>query len=182
MTPIPPPSGETDSAIVLETERLMLRRFDLGDAEFILGLLNEPSFLRYIGDKGVRTIEGARAYLQEGPIASYARFGFGLYLTLQKSDRTPIGMCGLLKRDALPDVDIGFAFLPRFWRRGFGLESARAVVEYGRTNLGLSRLLAVTSVDNHDSIRLLERLGLRFERLVRLSESGEELNLMARDL
>jgi RimJ/RimL family protein N-acetyltransferase len=182
MSLVPTSAGSRDPGIVLETERLILRRFDLGDAEFILALVNEPSFIRYIGDKGVRTLEDARAYLLSGPIGSYQRMGFGLYLTLRKSDGVPIGMCGLLKRDTLPDVDIGFAFLPQFCRQGFALESAAAVVRYARTALGLSRLVAVTDPDNAASIRLLERLGLSFERLVRLSESGDELTLMTRDL
>lgn len=182
MSLAPDPTGDGPPAIVLETERLILRRFRLTDAEFILRLVNDASFLRYIGDKGVRTIADARAYLLDGPIASYERVGFGLYLTIRKTDGAPIGMCGLLRRDTLPDVDIGFAFLAEHRSQGFALESSRAVVEYSRTALGLSRLVAVTSPDNHASIRLLERLGLRFERMVRLSDSGEELRLMASTL
>lgn len=182
MNPAQLTEADHDPAFVLQTERLILRRFRLSDAEFIVGLLNEPSFLRYIGDKGVRTIEEAHAYLQGGPIDSYNRLGFGLYLTIRKADGVPIGMCGLLKRDSLPDVDIGFAFLPSCWGQGFAFESASAVIEHGRSDFGLARIVAVTNIENHDSIRLLERLGFVPEGLVRLSEPGEELRLMARAL
>jgi RimJ/RimL family protein N-acetyltransferase len=98
---------------VVETQRLTLRRIEIGDADFILGLLNDPSFLRFIGDKRIRTLDDARDYIVNGPIASYQPFGFGLYLTAPKPELTPIGICGLLKRDSLEDVDVGFALLPR---------------------------------------------------------------------
>ncbi len=180
---LPQAPGEgRDPAIVLETERLLLRQFRLTDAEFILGLLNDPSFLRFIGDKGVRTLDDAQAYLTNGPIASYARLGFGLYLTLRKSDSMPLGMCGLLRRDYLPDPDIGFAFLPDYCGKGFARESAGAVIAQGRDLFGLSRLLAVTSLDNRSSIRLLERLDFRFAGLITPPASGESLRLMAREL
>jgi RimJ/RimL family protein N-acetyltransferase len=126
---------------------LILRRLETGDAEFILALLNDPSFLRFIGDKGVRTVDDAREYISNGPLASYERFGFGLYLTERKDDGVPIGICGLLKREALKDVDVGFAFLPRFWSKGYAFESASAVMAYGRNVLGLS-IVAIISPDN----------------------------------
>jgi RimJ/RimL family protein N-acetyltransferase len=164
---------------VLETERLSLRRFCDGDAEFILRLLNEPSFLRFIGDRGVRTADDARTYVRNGPMASYERFGFGLYLTTLKDDGTPIGMCGLLKRDSLEDVDIGFAFLPDFWSKGFAYEAAAAVMALGKREFGLERIVAVTNPDNAGSIRVLEKLGLIFERMVRLSDESQEIRLYA---
>ena len=111
---------------VLETKRLILRRLCADDAEFILELLNQPSFLRYIGDKGVRNTEDAIRYIQTGPVASYDRFGFGLYLVELKESDVSIGMCGLLKRETLPDVDIGFAFLPGYWSQGYAFEAAAA--------------------------------------------------------
>jgi RimJ/RimL family protein N-acetyltransferase len=163
---------------ILETERLRLRRLDAGDAPFILRLLNEPSFIQFIGDKGVRTLDDARAYIS-GQIASYERFGLGLYLTARKDDGVPIGMCGLVKRDVLDDVDIGFAFVPEFWSQGYGLESASAVMAYAATTLGLPRVVAVTNPDNVASIKLVERLGLRFTRMVRLAADGPELKLFA---
>jgi RimJ/RimL family protein N-acetyltransferase len=176
------PGVGRDPTIVLETDRLQLRRFGPADAEFILELLNDPSFLRYIGDKGIRTLDDARAYLEHGPIASYHRRGFGLYLVARRSDSTPLGMCGLLRRDYLPHADIGFAFLPAYCGKGFARESATAVIGQGREAFGLTRLLAVTDVENRDSIRLLERLGFRSEGLVTPPDSGESLRLMARDL
>ncbi|MDQ3804858.1 MAG: GNAT family N-acetyltransferase [Acidobacteriota bacterium] len=166
---------------VLETERLVLRQLSAEDAEFILGLLNEPSWLRFIGDRGVRTVGDAREYIAKGPAASYERHGFGLYLTELKEGGAPVGICGLLKRESLEDVDLGFAFLPKFWGRGYAYESAAAVLEYARSAFGLKRIVAVTAADNHASIKLLEKLGLRFEKTVRLSEDDEEIELFARD-
>lgn len=165
--------------IVLETKRLVLRRLSTHDAEFILGLLNEPSFLRYIGDRGVRTIEDARAYIAKGPIDSYDRHGFGLFLVSRKEDGAPIGMCGLLRRDALPDVDVGFAFRPAFWGQGYAFESAAAVLSYGREVLGLGRIVAITSPENEGSIRVLTKLGMRFEGMIRLADSEPEVRLFA---
>ena len=162
---------------VLETERLVLRKLHADDAEFIVGLLNQPSFLRYIGDKEVRNNEDAVRYIETGPIASYERFGFGLYLVELKETGVPIGMCGLLKRDSLPDVDIGFAFLPDYWSRGYAFESAAAVMDYGRETLRLRRIVAITSPDNDASIKLLEKIGLRFERMIKLAEDQPEVRL-----
>jgi RimJ/RimL family protein N-acetyltransferase len=164
---------------VLETERLILRRLRAEDAGFILQLVNEPSWLRYIGDRGVRTLEDARRYILKGPVEMYERLGFGLYLVELKQDAVPIGMCGLLKRDTLKDVDIGFAFFPGFWGKGYAHEAAAAVLQYGRGVLGLKRIVAITSPDNHSSIRLLEKLGLKFEQMLRLTEGEPEVKLFA---
>jgi ribosomal-protein-alanine N-acetyltransferase len=127
----------------LFTERLELREFSAADADFVLRLLNEPSFLRYIGDRGVRTSEDARRYIADGPVAGYARHGHGLLRVLRKSDGAGIGMCGVLKRDTLPDPDIGFSFLPQYWSQGYALEAARAVMAHARGVLGLERILAI---------------------------------------
>ena len=162
---------------VVETQRLVLRKLAPDDAEFILGLLNQPSFLRYIGDKEVRNEADAVRYIQDGPVASYEKFGFGLYLVQLKEGGVPIGMCGLLKRDSLPDVDVGFAFLPNYWLQGYAFESASAVMTYGREVLGIRRIVAITSLNNVASIRLLEKLGLKFERLIKLSEEESEVRL-----
>jgi len=156
---------------------LVLRRLAVDDAEFIVELLNQPSFLRYIGDKEVRNNGDAVRYIQDGPLASYERFGFGLYLVELKETGVPIGICGLLKRDSLPDVDVGFAFLPSYWSQGYAFEAAAAVMTYGRDVLGLRRIVAITSPDNEGSIRLLEKLGLRFERLIKLSADQSEVRL-----
>jgi len=167
---------------VLETDRLVLRRLSVEDAEFILKLLNDPSFLRFIGDKQVRTLDAARNYIRSGPIASYERFGFGLFLTQLKESSEPIGICGLLKRDTLDDVDIGFAFLPEFCGMGYGFESAKAMMIHGRDAHGLKRIVAITSPENVGSIALLEKLGLRFERLTKLSDDSPDVKLFAADL
>jgi RimJ/RimL family protein N-acetyltransferase len=153
---------------VLETQRLILRKLNLADAPFILRLVNEPSWLEFIGDKGVRNLDDARDYIRKGPMEMYERHGFGLYLTELKSERVPMGMCGLLKRDTLPDADIGFAFLPEFWGRGYAYEAAAAVLEHGRTALALPRILAITTPTNDSSIRLLEKIGMSFERVLEL--------------
>lgn len=166
---------------VLETDRLILRRLAPEDAEFILRLLNEPSWLRFIGNKGVRNVEDARSYILKGPVEMYSRLGFGLYLVELKDGGSSIGMCGLIKRDSLEDVDIGFAFLPEYWGRGYAHEAASAVMEYGREVLGLRRLDAITSVDNESSARLLEKLGLRFEGMLKLSDDSEEVRLFVLD-
>jgi RimJ/RimL family protein N-acetyltransferase len=165
--------------IVLETDRLVLRRLSTHDADFILRLLNEPSFLRYIGDRGVRTLDDARAYITKGPMDSYDRHGFGLFLVSRKEDGIPIGMCGLLRRDTLRNVDVGFAFLPAFWGNGYAFESASAVLAYGREVLRLGRIVAITSPDNEGSIRVLTKLGMRFEGMVRLTDSEPEVRLFA---
>jgi RimJ/RimL family protein N-acetyltransferase len=162
---------------VLESERLVLREFHLDDAEFILQLLNEPAFLRFIGDKGVRTLADARDYLLKGPIESYRRFGFGLYLASLREQDTPIGMCGLVKREGLADVDVGFALRSRYWSRGYAVEAAAAVLEYGKRTLHLGRIVAIANPDNHASIAVLEKIGLRFECMVRLSADAVEVKL-----
>ena len=162
---------------VIQSSRLTLSRLGLHDAAFILELLNEASFIRFIGDKGVRTLADARDYLLKGPMDSYLRFGFGLYLTSLRGTGTPIGICGLVRRDTLEDVDVGFAFLARHRSKGYAAESAAAVLHYGRQTLGLERIVAITSPDNLGSIAVLEKIGLSFERMIRLSEGGPELKL-----
>jgi len=174
--------GTAPDVPVLETARLSLRRLSLDDAEFILGLLNEPSFLRHIGDKGVRTKVDACQYISTGPRASYERFGFGLLLVELKAGKEPIGICGLLKRDWLDHADLGFAFLPRFWSKGYAFESASGVLAYARGTLGLKRILAITSQDNAASIGLLEKLGFRLERMARPSEAESEVKVFASDV
>ena len=149
---------------VLQTGRMTLRRLTPADAPFIRELVNEPSWIRFIGDRGVRTEDDARAYLAKGPIAMYERYGFGLWMCESRESGEALGICGLIKRDTLEDVDIGFAFLPRYWGQGYAHESAAAVLDYGREVLELDRIVAITSPDNTSSIRLLEKLGLRLEK------------------
>ncbi|MEP6997981.1 MAG: GNAT family N-acetyltransferase [Betaproteobacteria bacterium] len=166
---------------VLETDRLRLRWLSLNDAEFILELLNDRSWLQFIGDKGVRSAQDAQSYLLKGPIAMYARVGFGLYLTELKEGCVPIGVCGLIKRDSLEDVDIGFAYLPRYWSKGYAYESASAMMAYARNVLGLRRIVAITSPENAASTKLLGKLGLRFEKMVKLPHEPAEICLYASD-
>ena len=154
---------------VLETERLVLRRFTPDDAPLILHLLNEPLFLRFIGDKNVRTLEDAGQYLRHGPLASYAKHGFGLFHVSLKADGTPIGMCGLLKRDTLEDVDVGFAYLPQFGGQGYATEAARATLDYGLTVLGLKRIVAITAPDNTASMNVLNKIGLSHTATLKLA-------------
>jgi len=160
----------------IETDRLVLRRLVPGDAPFILELVNDTEWLKNIGDKGVRTLDDARGYIADGPAASYEANGFGLYHTALK-DGTPIGICGLINRDTLEDVDVGFAFLPAYRRQGYGVESTRAMLEHGVRSFGLRRIVAITALENPGSIRLLEKLGFRFERIVDGGEGREELRL-----
>ncbi|HEU4834355.1 MAG TPA: GNAT family N-acetyltransferase [Pyrinomonadaceae bacterium] len=162
---------------VIETERLSLRPLTVDDAEFILALVNEPSFLRYIGDKQVRNVEDARQYILNGPVASYEKHGVGQMLVELKESQTPIGMCGLLKRDELPEPDIGFALMPDFCNKGFAFEAASAVLQDARDRLKLQRFVAITTLDNDASMKLLERLGFKFERVIRLAPDREELKL-----
>lgn len=165
--------------MVLETERLILRRFSSDDAAFVLELVNDPAWLEHIGDRNVRTLEDARAYLEKGTIAMYERLGFGMYVVALRDSKEPIGTCGLIKRDGLDDVDIGFAFLPQFRGKGFALESAAAVLEHGKRDFGLKRIVAIVSPANHRSIKVLESIGLRFERGITLPGDTEEISLYA---
>ena len=164
---------------VLETDRLSLRHLEAADAAFMLQLLNDPSFIRNIGDRGVRSEEQALRYTREGPVASYARHGYGLYLVELLESGESIGICGLVKRDYLDDPDIGFAFLPEYGRRGYGFESAVAVKTYALETLRVPRLLAITSQDNVASIRLLEKIGLVFDRMISPPGRAEVLRLFS---
>jgi RimJ/RimL family protein N-acetyltransferase len=161
---------------VLETERLVLRHLVEDDDEFILELVNDPAWIRYIGDKGMRTVEAARAYIVRGPIAMYERLGFGLYRVELKATGEALGICGLIKRETLADVDIGFAFLRRHWGRGYAREAAAATLDFGRRVLGLERIVAIVSPENESSTRLLEKIGLRHAETLRLA--GEERDVM----
>ena len=166
---------------VIETGRLSLRQLTADDAEFILELLNESPFIQNIGDRGVRTRADAARYILNGPVASYEKHGFGLYLVELSASRAPIGICGLLKRDFLDDADIGFALLQRFWSQGYAYEAASAVMEHGRNVLGLKRILAVTAPDNPSSIRLLGKIGLRFDKMIGMPGAEEPRRLFASD-
>ncbi len=164
---------------VIETPRLVLRRLTVADAPFMLDLLNQPSFIENIGDRGARTLEQAATYIENGPVESYARYGFGLYLVVVRDLGEAAGLCGLVKRDGLDDVDLGFAFLPPYWKRGYAVESALAVKHYAGAVVGLKRLVAITAPTNWPSIRVLEKLGFAFEKMVRLTPDDGELKLFS---
>jgi ribosomal-protein-alanine N-acetyltransferase len=162
-----------------ETARLRLRPLTLDDAPYILGLLNEPSFLQHIGDKGARDLDGARRYLSEGPLAMYAAHGLGLWLVEERSSGSPIGMCGLLQRPTLPEPDLGYAFTPAFWGQGYALEACRATLAWGRELRGFDRILAIVSPANAASIAVLRKLGMVEEGRRRLTPEADEVLVFA---
>lgn len=166
--------------VTLETERLRLRRVTEDDAAFVLRLLNEPSYLENIGDKGVRTLEDAAAYIRSAPMATYERFGFGMDAVELKETGAVVGMCGLLKREHLEHPDLGYAYLPEHWSRGYAVEAARGVLRHAREVLGLGTILAVTSLHNHASARVLERVGFDAAGLTGWT-NGEQVRLFACD-
>ena len=162
---------------ITETKRLIICKLELTDASFIVELLNDPDWIRYIGDRGVRTVDDACNYLTNGPMKSYEANGFGLFLVKLKDEGTPVGMCGLIKRVGLEDIDIGYAFLPEARGKGYAYESAAAVLEFGKNVIGLKRIVAITTPDNKNSIHLLEKLGLKFEKMVKITEDADETTL-----
>lgn len=164
---------------MITTERLTLAPFTLDDDAFILRLLNEPSFIKNIADRGVRTLEDARAYLSNGPMASYAANGFGLWRVSLRAEGTPIGMCGLIRRKGLADVDLGYALLPEYTGQGYAVEAARAALEFGWASLGLTRIIAIVSPGNERSVRVLEKLGFAREGTTRLPDDTLDLLLFA---
>jgi len=163
--------------IVLTSERLRLRRLEAdsqADAVFLVELLNQRSFIDNIADRGVRSQADAVRYMREGPLASYEKFGFGLWLIERLADDTPIGLCGLLQRDYFEHPDIGYALLDRHNGHGYAFEAAAATLAWGWNVGGMTRIVASTAPDNRDSIRLLEKLGFRFERILTLPAHGGE--------
>jgi RimJ/RimL family protein N-acetyltransferase len=161
---------------VAETERLRLLEFTRDDAPFLLELLNTPEWIKFIGDRNIKTLEEAQNYASSRLISSYHRFGFGLYKVELKDNSTPIGMCGLVRREALDDVDLGFAFLPEYTGRGYAEEAGSATIDLARKKVKSKRLVAITMVDNSHSINLLRKLGFNFEKTVNFP--GEDQTLM----
>lgn len=170
------------ATVLIRTARLVLRPFTLDDDAFILRLLNDPGFVRHIADKGVRDLDGARRYLREGPLASYAQFGFGLWHVSLAGDGAPIGMAGLLSRDYLGAIDIGYAFLPEYGGQGYAREAAAAVMEHARRVLRVPRVLAIVKEDNLPSIRLLEKLRFSAQGHVRPPGAEADVRLFAATL
>lgn len=162
---------------ILDTDRLSVRQFTIDDTAHILELVNEPAFIQNIADRNVRSLEDAQRYLEKGPIASYQSNGFGLYRVSLKDSDTPIGMAGLIRRTQLPDVDIGYALLERHWGQGYATEVAAAILDYGYSVLKLPRIIAITAPDNEGSARVLEKIGLRFERIITIPDLGGDSKL-----
>ena len=163
---------------ILQTERLLLRQFELIDAKFIVELVNTPGWIEFIGDRNIKTEVAAIHYLRYGPMKSYIENGFGLWM-VELKDQTPIGMCGILKRDTLENPDIGFAFLPEFMGKGYGFEIAAATVNYAQSKLNLETILAITVPANKRSIKLLEKIGLTFTKTIVTPVEKEELMLFS---
>ena len=163
---------------MIASSRLILREMIATDASFILELINDGDFYRYIGDRGIRTLEQAQEYIQQGPAVSYARYGHGLYLVERKEDGVSLGICGLIKRDTLEQVDIGYAFLPQYRGQGYAIEAAQAALVDGKNRLGIGQVVAIVTPGNERSIGLLAKLGLVRSRLVKLSEDADECLLL----
>ena len=165
--------------IIIETERLILRKFTVDDAPFMLELLNTPSWLRFIGDRNVHSVEEAKQFLINGYLKSYATHGFGFYLVVEKITQNFIGMCGLIKREVLDDVDIGFAFMPNFMGKGYGFEAAWATLYYAQNILQLDKVIAIVNPKNEVSIGLIKKIGLHFEKNITLYPEKKELMLFS---
>lgn len=167
---------------ILRTERLIIRKLTFDDSLFIVQLLNSPGWLKYIGDRGVKTEEDAKLYLQNGPLLSYEKYGFGLYLVMLLETGDPIGMCGILKRENLEHPDLGFAFLPEFTGKGYAYEAANAVIQFAGQRLEIKTLLAITLPENLNSIKLLEKVGMKYDGVVKSPDGKDNLNLYKMEL
>ena len=161
----------------IETSGLQFRWLDHADAEFIYQLVNDPDWLRFIGDKQVSSLDAARNYIESGPRAMYQQFGFGLNRVALKDGDTPIGICGLLQRESLPCPDLGFAFLPEYRSLGFAQEAATAVLQHGCSVLNQTRIAAIVSPENIASIRLLEKLGFGIDNQIQMESNTESVDL-----
>ncbi len=164
---------------ILETERLALRTFNVDDAAFYFDLWKQPKWIQFIGDKKFKSLDDARESLVKGPMDMFNRLGFSLYHVSLKDGGTPIGMCGLIKRDALDDVDIGYGLLPEFEGKGYAHEAAAATLAFAKNHFGIKRIVAIVTPNNFASINLLEKIGLRYEKAITLAGGGEELKLFA---
>lgn len=173
---------ETAMAYFIETERLQLREFTLADAPYMLRQLNEPSFIENIADRGVRTLQQAEMYLQNGAMASYEKSGFGFWAVIEKTSGQTIGMCGLVKRDNLPDVDLGYSFLPEYFGRGFAFEATQACIQVAKIQFQLPQLLAIVNTENMPSRKLLDKLGFQFQKMIALYDNEPDLCLYTIDL
>ncbi len=166
---------------IAETDRLIISKFTLKDAPFFLELTNTPNWIKYIGDRNLKTVQDVEEYIKNRTLRSYSEFEFGFYkLQLKNENQKSIGTCGLIKRETLDDVDIGFAMLPEYESKGFGYESSLAIMELAQHKFNLKRILAITLAINKKSIKLIEKLGLTFEKKVKPFEDDEELLLFVK--
>jgi ribosomal-protein-alanine N-acetyltransferase len=164
----------------IQTERLIIKALDLSNADFIFQLLNSEGWLRFIGDRNIRSLEDAKNYLLEGPIKSYKNHGFGLFLV--QLEGVPIGIAGLLKRDYLDWPDLGFAFLPEYEGKGYAFESSQAIIKQSSLHLNLDRIVAIVLPENQRSIRLLEKLGMKDQGIRDFPGQKSELRLFQMDI
>ncbi|HEY5688762.1 MAG TPA: GNAT family N-acetyltransferase [Yeosuana sp.] len=168
--------------IIAETDRLIITELSLEDAPFFLELVNTPNWIKYIGDRNLKTVKEAEEYLLNGTLKSYAEFGFGFYKLHHKKDNKEIGTCGLIKREQLEEVDLGFAFLPEFEGKGFGYEASIAIIRMAKKRFHLKKLLAITLTINGNSIKLLEKLGFIYQKRIKPFDDDQELLLFAKQL
>jgi [ribosomal protein S5]-alanine N-acetyltransferase len=166
----------------IDTDRLSIRYMTVEDFRFIYRLLNEPTWIKYIGDKGIKTEDDAKNYIQTGPLQMYKDYGFGLYLVTLKETAVPIGLCGLIKRPSLENIDLGYAFLPEHTGKGYAFEATKAVMDYGKEQLSIEKLIAITTIDNIKSEKVLLKLGFSYDSLIKGTNDLEELKLFTKVL
>jgi ribosomal-protein-alanine N-acetyltransferase len=166
-----------DNPLAIETSRLTLRWLDITDADFIYPLVNDPHFLRFIGDKQVADLAGARRYIEDGPLAMYRQIGFGLNRVALKDSDTPIGICGLLQRESLPCPEIGYAFLPEYRAQGYAREAADAILQHAILILRQTKVVAIVHPDNLSSIKLLDKLGFCIDKQIQMEPNRDSVDL-----
>lgn len=164
---------------LITTDRLLIRKFNLDDAGFIFILLNSETWIKYIGNRNIKNLEDAKNYIVNSPLYFYQKFGFGPYLVALKDTYEPVGMCSLIKRDTLEEVDLGFAYLDPFIGKGFAYEASKAIIEFSKNTLALKKLVAITLPDNTPSIKLLEKLGFHYQNRIQFPNEKEELMLFS---
>ena len=167
---------------MIKSDRLIFEQPSPEHASFIFRLLNDPDWIKYVGDRNIKTNQDAITFIEERLLALFREWGFGLWIVRQTSDKTPLGICGLVKRESLPDPDLGFAFLPEYRRQGFAREASTAVIDFASREKNLKRLLAITVSYNKPSKNLLTDLGFIFQKNIELSDDDEQLELYATDL
>lgn len=164
---------------VLTTERLLIRMIKIEDAPFLVALMNDKDWIRYIGDRGIRTLEEAEAYIKARFFKSYEEHGFGFYGIVLKDTFEMIGIVGLIDREGLDHIDIGYGMLPQFRGKGYAFEATKAIFEYASNTLKLEKIVAIVNPDNKGSINLLHKLGLSYEKMVRLPDEDKDIKLFS---